>query len=37
MPDNAALQKLILTEQFLESLTAKILPFIRRALLTIKT
>jgi tRNA dimethylallyltransferase len=37
MPDNAALQKLILTEQFSESLTAKILPFIRRALLTIKT
>ena len=36
MPENGALQKLTLEEQFSESLAAKILPFIRRALLTIK-
>jgi tRNA dimethylallyltransferase len=37
MPENGALQKLALAEQFSESLLAKILPFIRHALLTIKT
>ena len=37
MPEHGALQKLVLAEQFSESLLAEILPFIRRALLTIKT
>ena len=37
MPENGALQKLAINEQFSESLLAKILPFIRHALLTIKT
>jgi tRNA dimethylallyltransferase len=37
MPEHGALQKLALAEQFSESLLAEILPFIRRALLTIKT
>jgi tRNA dimethylallyltransferase len=36
MPEHDALQKLTVVEQFSESLPAKILPFIRRALLTIK-
>ena len=37
LPEHGALQKLTLDEQFSESLLDKILPFIRRALLTIKT
>jgi tRNA dimethylallyltransferase len=37
MPEHAALQKLVLEQQFSESLTPEILPFIRRALLTTKT
>jgi tRNA dimethylallyltransferase len=37
LPENGALQKLAVMEQFSESLLGKILPFIRRALLTIKT
>src|SRR5690348_2158703 len=37
MPEHGALQKLTVAEQFSESLLPKILPFIRRALLTIKT
>ena len=37
MPEHGALQKLAIGEQFSESLVTKILPFIRRALLTIKT
>ena len=37
LPEHGALQRLVLDEQFSESLFGKILPFIRRALLTIKT
>jgi tRNA dimethylallyltransferase len=37
MPEHAALRKLIVAEQYSESLLGKILPFIRQALLTIKT
>ena len=37
LPEHGALQKLVLDEQFSESLFGKMLPFIRRALLTIKT
>jgi tRNA dimethylallyltransferase len=37
MPEHAALRKLVLDEQYSESLSGKILPFIRQALLTIKT
>jgi tRNA dimethylallyltransferase len=37
MPEHGALQKQVVGEQFSESLLPKILPFIRRVLLTIKT
>ncbi len=36
MPETGSLRKLVVTEQLSESLPAKILPFIREALLTIK-